>query len=281
MRAVNHPTPTAKSPVHDPRRLRNLFLPLALLFGLLVYAVALPLLRLQIPAPEIDAEQSRDHLKRIGLALRSYHDKYDSLPPAYVSDSQGNRLYSWRVLVLPFLGEEKLFAAFNKNKAWNSPENLPLSRQLPEVFKLPGNLSCGCGYYAVTGNGTAFEGDSTRQLDEIADGTALTLSVVEIRGLTRSWAEPFDLDLDECPRVMGGRVGQLPGPDENLTFQAAMFDGSVPTFCYPPESCFRAMATISRGETLDPIEAEMLSSRPVTDNRIAWESDKKQRSPWE
>ncbi len=262
-------------------RWRKLVFPLTVVCLLAAYASARHALQLRVPRPEAHVEQSRDNLQRIALALRSYHDQHGSLPPAYVSDSEGNKLYSWRVLILPYLGEDSLFAAFDKSKAWDSPENLVLAARMPEIFSLPGNSSRGCGYYAVTGTGTAFDDDETTSLADIADGASMTISVVEIRGLTRSWAEPFDLDLDECPRVMGGRLGQLPGPHQNLTFQAAMFDGSVPSFWYPPENCFRAMATISGGEELDPIEAEMLSSRPTQDNWFAWESEQKKRSPWE
>jgi hypothetical protein len=273
------PTPTTKHSFGRNFRWQRSTILLCLFLSLVTYAVAKPLLRLQVPRPEVHAAQSRANLERIGLALRSYHDKYDSLPPAYVSDSQGNKLYSWRVLLLPFLGEDELFAAFHKDKAWDSPENLALMAQMPRVFALPGNSSCGCGYYAVTGRGTAFERGETIRISEIADGASLTIGVVELRGLTRSWAEPFDLNLDDCRRVIGGRLGQLPGPDLSLTFQAVMFDGSVPTFWYPPEKCLRAMATISGDEALDPIEAEMLG-QPPRDRWFAWEFGQTKKSPW-
>lgn len=42
--------------------------------------------------------ECREHLKRIGLALNAYHDRYKSFPPAYVVGADGNPWHSWRVL---------------------------------------------------------------------------------------------------------------------------------------------------------------------------------------
>jgi hypothetical protein len=47
--------------------------------------------------------QCSNHLRQIGLALHNYHDFYGSLPPAFVADSHGKPIHSWRVLILPFM----------------------------------------------------------------------------------------------------------------------------------------------------------------------------------
>src|SRR5579884_3202970 len=49
---------------------------------------------------------SRNCLKQIGWALHNYHEAYGRLPPAVVRGKDGQPLYSWRVLLLPFLEEE-------------------------------------------------------------------------------------------------------------------------------------------------------------------------------
>ncbi len=38
------------------------------------------------------------------LALHNYHSEYNALPPAYIADSSGKPMHSWRVLLLPFVG---------------------------------------------------------------------------------------------------------------------------------------------------------------------------------
>ena len=45
------------------------------------------------------------HMISIIVALHNYHDEHGSFPPAYVSDESGRPLYSWRVLILPYLDD--------------------------------------------------------------------------------------------------------------------------------------------------------------------------------
>ena len=47
----------------------------------------------------------KDNLRQIGLALSAYHEEYGSFPPAYIVDAAGRRMHSWRVLILPYLGQ--------------------------------------------------------------------------------------------------------------------------------------------------------------------------------
>lgn len=44
-----------------------------------------------------------NNLKQLGFALDAYHAEHGSFPPAYVADADGVPLYSWRVLLLPYL----------------------------------------------------------------------------------------------------------------------------------------------------------------------------------
>jgi hypothetical protein len=48
------------------------------------------------------------NLRTIGLALRNYHGAYGCFPPAYTTDARGTPMHSWRVLILPFAGEDAL-----------------------------------------------------------------------------------------------------------------------------------------------------------------------------
>src|SRR5262249_7322884 len=48
-------------------------------------------------------------LRQIGMALHSYHDKFGSFPPAYIADENGRPIHSWRVLLLPYLGQTELY----------------------------------------------------------------------------------------------------------------------------------------------------------------------------
>ena len=51
--------------------------------------------------------QTEENLKRISLALHQYHEEYNSFPPAYVLGDDNERWHSWRVLILPYLGDSE------------------------------------------------------------------------------------------------------------------------------------------------------------------------------
>src|SRR5262249_18476914 len=147
-----------------------------------------------------------------GLALLNYQEVYGSLPPAYVTDAEGKKLYSWRVLILPYLEQPALYEAFDKTKAWNSPENAALSHQIIPVFESPGDPGELCSYFAIAGRGTAFEGSKAIGFRDVTDGLSNTICVVEARNTGHTWAEPYDIDLDGNTNVIGFGPGQLPGP---------------------------------------------------------------------
>jgi hypothetical protein len=46
-------------------------------------------------------------------------------------------LLSWRVAILPYIGEADLFAEFDLTKPWDAAPNLALLNRMPEVFRSP------------------------------------------------------------------------------------------------------------------------------------------------
>ena len=56
--------------------------------------------------------------------------------PAVASlDKAGKPLLSWRVHLLPLLGEKKLYKEFHLDEPWDSDHNKKLIAQMPEVFR--------------------------------------------------------------------------------------------------------------------------------------------------
>src|SRR5262245_41739328 len=53
----------------------------------------------------LNGDSSKHQLQVIGAAIRHYHEVNGSLPPTTVYDKNGQPLYSWRVLLLPFLAD--------------------------------------------------------------------------------------------------------------------------------------------------------------------------------
>jgi hypothetical protein len=109
-----------------------------------------------------DDPTPHDHLFQLALAVHAYAEVRDlQLPPAVVTDKTGRPLYSWRVLLLPFLHEESLFNQFHLDEPWDSEHNKTLIEKMPAVYRSPyerGSGRPGFTFYQVfVGPGTAFE----------------------------------------------------------------------------------------------------------------------------
>lgn len=160
----------------------------------------------------VGREECRQNLKRIGAALHLYHDRYGTFPPACVSDDAGRPLYGWRVLILPFLGEDEreLYERFDLDKGWSAPENRWVLQHMPDVFHCPScqnTHSNYCTHYAgVTGPGTVFEGCRPVHSREVVDGLSRTLMVIESVNSEFPWTSPQDVD-----GSLGFRVNALHG----------------------------------------------------------------------
>jgi hypothetical protein len=140
---------------------------------------------------------SQMSLKQIGLAIQNYHDLHKKLPPAVVVGKDGTPLYSWRVLLLPFLEEDRLFREFNLDEPWDSAHNKRFLEKTPRCYlpyyksdDLPGFTP----YQVFVGPGTSFERDRLTFKD-FPDGLLNTLLVVEASEPVL-WTKPTDLVFD-------------------------------------------------------------------------------------
>src|SRR3989442_581955 len=71
-------------------------------------------------------QQSANNLRQLALAMHIYSDIYNHLPPAALKDKKGKPLLSWRVAILPFIEEEKLYKEFHLDELWDSAHNMKL-----------------------------------------------------------------------------------------------------------------------------------------------------------
>ena len=212
--------------------------------------------------------QTVNNLKQIGLALQNYQSVYGRLPPPYVADAEGKPLYSWRVLILPFLEAEPLYAEFHLDEPWSSPHNAQFLRRMPLVFRPLGRNRVDdngrTNFLAVVGPGSAFEGTEgqTIQLADgrsnFPDGTDATLAVVEARGPV-PWTKPVDFpaQLADHPSDLLGssyaRSRRLLLDSRGDTFAALFADGRVRSLRLPiPAWVFRALVSRNGGEAVSP-----------------------------
>ncbi|WP_068142344.1 DUF1559 family PulG-like putative transporter [Roseimaritima ulvae] len=129
------------------------------------------------------------NLQRISLAMLLYEREYGTLPPAYSVDAAGKPLHSWRVLLLPYLGEQKLWSKLRLDESWDSEHNrqfhdVVVSRyQCPSAELPPGQTT----YSVVVGEDTAFHRSEGKALDDFGAHLAL---VVE-REQAVCWMDPM------------------------------------------------------------------------------------------
>src|SRR5262245_52104215 len=67
--------------------------------------------------------QSEQNLKTLFGALTKYISANKRFPPAVIYDKHGTPLHSWRVLLLPHLGETQLYSEFRLDEPWDSEHN--------------------------------------------------------------------------------------------------------------------------------------------------------------
>ena len=171
--------------------------------------------------------RSMNNLKQIGLALHNFHDVNKSLPAAFTVDKAGKPLLSWRVQVLPFLGDEgaKLHREFKHNEPWDSEHNKKLIEKMPAAYQVPGQKKTEAGktsYLAPRGTGTLLSGEKPVGFRDALDGLSLTIMVVEAGpDAAVIWTKPDDLDFNP-DKPLEGLLGQQDGG-----FLALFGDGSV------------------------------------------------------
>jgi hypothetical protein len=140
------------------------------------------------------------NLRQIAIALHNYHDIHGSFPPAFLPDKQGRPMHSWRVLLLPFLCEHRLYEKYSFAEPWDGPNNRKLLSLMPSVYQCPaeppraGGLGTSTSYLAVVGPRTAWPGARGRKLSEMPHSTIL---VIEKHGTGIPWTQPRDMSFDE------------------------------------------------------------------------------------
>ena len=154
------------------------------------------------PAFEATREANRrlncvDNLRRITLAMLIYARAHGTLPPAQTVDADGNPFHSWRVLLLPYLGEQELYDKLRLDEPWDSEHNRRFHDQALPIYQCPSaELTPGqTTYSVVVGRNTAFQAAQGKSLDDL--GMNLLLVVEREQAIGRSgqpqsvcWMDP-------------------------------------------------------------------------------------------
>ncbi len=171
------------------------------------------------------------NLHRILTAMHNYHDAFGAFPPAVIVDPVSKVSRSWRVDLLPFLGEAELYDQYKRNEPWDSETNRMVLKRIPSVYRRHGQpeSSTLTGIAAACGRGMVFEAPSELaesqvrgvNLSKMQDGSAFTIAILEAQK-DIPWTKPeelvFDLKESELPEFN----------DQN--FYAGFADGTIARF---------------------------------------------------
>lgn len=195
------------------------------------------------------------NMKHILMALHSYHDKYKTFPPAYTVDEQGNPLHSWRVLILPHLGEEELYQQIRLDEPWDSEHNSRLHKQMPTIFCCPADRKKQplgeTSYVWILGEGHISDGTSCTKISDITDGTSNTIMLAETLD-PFCWMAPHEMNISYLWDLKWPEEENRKGlsSNHNVVANVGFADSSVVPLHYYDLYLIIRLSTIAGGEAL-------------------------------
>ena len=196
-------------------------------------------------------------LKQIALAMHNFHDVFGHFPPQALADANGNRLLSWRVMILPYLDQAPLYTEFHLDEPWDSVHNLQLVSKMPAVLKSLGQPSeksepGKTRFVAPLTKDSPFGRAGAVRIQDITDGTSNTLMVVEASAdKAMIWTKPEDILIDE-----NNPLNSIIAKDTN-GFAACLCDGAARFFSRDlNQGVLQALLSVSGGEVVDWDKAE-------------------------
>jgi hypothetical protein len=163
------------------------------------------LLLKQLPGGDGKLISSADALHQLMVAMHLYHEDFNSLPPASSQSKDGKPLMSWRVALLPYLGDEarNVFSQYKPNEPWDSENNKKLIEKMPAIYRSGFTEWDGTfktRYLVPVGENTVFPANGQKvTLAEIGtkNGTSNTIAIVEAATTSAViWTKPDDLVID-------------------------------------------------------------------------------------
>lgn len=175
-------------------------------------------------AESAHASKVKNSLRQIGLAIHEYSEKFGHLPPRATVSPEGKELLSWRVHLLPFLGEQALYSEFKLTEPWDSEHNAKLVAKIPKAYRASQDgipVGTTCVQVPVT-EGALWNGEGQpRKLSDVTDGTSQTIALaIAPPEAAIPWTKPDSWQLKNDSMVQ-----DLFGAGEKTWF--LLLDGSV------------------------------------------------------
>jgi hypothetical protein len=148
---------------------------------------------------------SQNSLKQIGIAMH-WHMGATGFLPAGIYGPDGKSIgLSWRVAILPYIEEDRLYKQFKFNEPWDSEHNKKLIDKMPRIYAPPDVDTNGHTYFRTfSGPGAVMDVPAgrdgqpgqpvhVRPISAFRDGTSNTLMVVEAAEAV-IWTKPDELE---------------------------------------------------------------------------------------
>jgi hypothetical protein len=192
-----------------------------------------------------------DNLFKLGAAFNKYHADHGHFPAPAITDKSGQALLSWRVALLPYLGEDELYRQFKQDEPWDSLHNKRLLKKMPKVLRDPKQWRMDQPWWTrdlvFTGPGTVFEGTKGIRRADVHDGVDKTLLLVHVpEEQSVYWTKPADLvySADKPLPTLAPQYAQR--------FHVVLANGTVRVLKRDiPEKTLRALITRNGGERVD------------------------------
>lgn len=151
-------------------------------------------------AAQAGQSRAEARMRRLVVALLAYEAKHGRFPVRASFDKDGAPLLSWRVHLLPFLGERALYGEFRLDEAWDSPHNKKLLAKMPAVFR-PASAKLAATFktpfLVPVGANTLFPPRRGVAVREVTGGLNNTIALVEVADEQAvEWTRPADLPFD-------------------------------------------------------------------------------------
>ena len=200
------------------------------------------------------SQLSANNMKQIGLAFHNFASVANSFPPQALADKNGNRLLSWRVLLLPYIDQSDLYNKFHLDEPWDSAHNKALIDKMPNVYVSPvagegKPLKKGHTRYVspITKNSALGTPGEAMFFQHVLDGTSNTIWLVEAAPEhSVIWTKPEDMEIDSADplaKIISEGTKQ---------FTAGFLDGSVRSISTKTtKDIANALFSVNGGEVID------------------------------
>jgi hypothetical protein len=141
-----------------------------------------------------------NHLSKLGSGLiLSGRENGSIIGRTIESQTDGQPLLSWRVAILPYIGEQELYDRIHIDEPWDSEHNLRLLPSMPDCFKDRRLRSdTHTTLQAIMGKDTLMSRNEGVELFGIPDGLANTIWVVAtLPANAVPWTAPQDFELNQ------------------------------------------------------------------------------------